>query len=117
MAEKQKILDALGESQLVVPALVNRALAANDRAKYYFSLLQMAAAHAAHPEGGRPDLRRERIAAGEDDAALDGLVAAARRVAGEERVTLPGAAALFSQVREALDEMISPLRAESGKSI
>jgi uncharacterized protein Yka (UPF0111/DUF47 family) len=111
MAEKQKILDALGESQLVVPALVNRALAANDRAKYYFSLLQMAAAHAARPEAGRPDLRRERIAAGEEDPALDNLVAAAHRLEGEERVTLPGAAALFGQVRGALEEMIAPLRA------
>lgn len=110
MAEKQRILDALGESQLVVPALVNQALAANDRAKYYFSLLQLAAAHAARPEEGRPDLRRERIATGEDDAALDGMIAAARRL-DKERIALPGASALFGRIRAALDEMIAPLRA------
>jgi len=110
MAEKQRILGALGESQLVVPALINRALAANDRAKYYFSLLQLAAAHAAQPTEGRPDLRRERIAAGDADAALDALIAAARRIdAG--RIALPGAAVLFARARTALEEMIAPLRA------
>lgn len=110
MAEKHRILDALGESQLVVPALIHRALAANDRVKYYFSLLQLAAAYAARPEQGRPDLRRERIAAGEEDAALDGLVAAARRL-DKEHMVLPGAGALFARVRGALEEMIAPLRA------
>ncbi len=33
MTEKYRILEALGEAELVVPALVNRGLAANDRAK------------------------------------------------------------------------------------
>lgn len=110
MAEKHRILGALGETQLVVPALIHRALAANDRAKYYFSLLQLATAYAARSEKGRPDLHRERIAAGEEDAALDGLVAAARRL-DKGHIGLPGAGALFGRVRAALEEMIAPLRA------
>lgn len=111
MAEKQHILDALGESQLVMPALVNRALAANDRVKYHFSLLQLAAAHAARPAESRPDLRHERIAAGEEDPALDSMIGSARRVEGSERIALPGAAGLFARVHSAIGEMIAPLRA------
>ncbi len=42
MTEKLKIVGALGEESLLLPALVNDALTANNRAKYYFSLLQTA---------------------------------------------------------------------------
>ncbi len=110
MADKQRILEALGESRLALPALTNRALAANDRAKYYFTLLQLAGANAARPPEERPDLRRERIAAGEDDVALDDMIAAARRL-DATHVAIPGAAALFERIRGALGEMIAPLRA------
>ena len=44
MTEKTHIVDALGERGLLLPALVNRALAANDQAKYRLTLLQAAKA-------------------------------------------------------------------------
>ena len=43
---KTQILDAIGESELQPAMRLNAALAANDRLKYAFSLLQMALAHA-----------------------------------------------------------------------
>ena len=47
---KTRILAAIGETGLAQAASLNEALAANDRLKYAFSLLQMALAHVEHPE-------------------------------------------------------------------
>jgi hypothetical protein len=47
---KTRIIDELGEQELLLPALVNEALAANDRAKYLMTLLQAARSHAEQPE-------------------------------------------------------------------
>ena len=110
MSEKQRILETLGEARLTVPTLVNRGLTANDRAKYYFSLLQFAAANAGRPPEERPDLKRERLAAGETDSSLDAIVAGARR-AGERRLEIPGAADIFVRLKAALAEMLAPLEA------
>ena len=44
--EKSHIVEALGEEGLRLPALLNEALAANDRAKYLFTVLQVAQGHA-----------------------------------------------------------------------
>jgi len=57
---KSQILAAIGESELQPLTLLNSALAANDRIKYAFSLLQMAAAHAEHPD--RPRARSNKSA-------------------------------------------------------
>ena len=104
------MLGTLGEARLTVPALINRGLMANDRAKYYFSLLQFAAANASRPAAERPDLARERIAAGEADAALDALVGATRPLDGG-RYAIPGAPDLFARLVGALQEMLDPLAA------
>ena len=64
---KTQILAAIGEKELQPAARLNAALAANDRVKYAFSLLQMALAHAEHPEQPAATLKRERIACGIDD--------------------------------------------------
>jgi hypothetical protein len=47
---KTRILAAIGEPQLHPMASLNAALAANDRVKFRFSLLQMALSHAEHPD-------------------------------------------------------------------
>jgi len=77
---KTQILTAIGEQQLQPMSRLNAALAANDRVKFRFSLLQMALSHAEHPEQPAPTLREERMACGIDDSQLDGVVAAARMV-------------------------------------
>ncbi len=73
MTDKTRIIDALGEPKLLLPALVNEALAANDRAKFYFALLQMAQAHADDPQRRTPELLAERTGASVDEDALDSL--------------------------------------------
>jgi hypothetical protein len=45
MAAKTQIVDFLGDKALVLPALLDAAIVANDRAKYVLSLLQLAASY------------------------------------------------------------------------
>ena len=87
---KTQILEAIGEAGLQPLASLNAALAANDRIKYRFSLLQMAITHAQHPEQPVGTLKRERIDCGIDDPDLDSIVAGARMAGKSCRVPVPG---------------------------
>ncbi|TXG80068.1 MAG: hypothetical protein E6R14_09905, partial [Thermomicrobiales bacterium] len=110
MTDKIRIIDALGEPKLLLPALVNEALAANDRAKYFFTLLQMGQARADDPLHSAPDLAVERLATGIEDDELDSVVAqCARAEAGNYR--MPHAASVTSRLRGELATMLEPLRA------
>jgi uncharacterized protein Yka (UPF0111/DUF47 family) len=57
--EKTGVVAALGQTELLRPAWVKAALAANDRLKFYLTVLQAAHAHADHPGTTQLDLRRE----------------------------------------------------------
>ena len=84
MVAKSRILDSLGEKALLLPQSVTAALLANDRVKYYLTLLQAAALQATSPAEQPPDLTAERVASGEPDASLDGVPARSeRRETGE----------------------------------
>jgi hypothetical protein len=76
---KTKMMETLGEQGLTLPTEVEAGLAANDRLKFYFSLLQVARGHADQPDQSSPSLRPEGLAAGVVDANLDHLVTAARK--------------------------------------
>ena len=104
---KTQILKALGETGLQQAGAINAGLAANDRIKYAFSLLQMALEHAAHPKQSAPDLRQERLAAGIDDAALDVAVSGARSVGKQCRI--PGANRLIQRIAEDTRLMAAPI--------
>lgn len=106
---KSKVLEAIGETGLQQAALVNAALAANDRVKYFFSLLQMAQSHAEQPHQGMEDLRRERLASGVADASFDGVVAGARLVG--RRVILPEGRRLLGCIAEEMRCMAVPVLA------
>ena len=64
MPAKIDILENLGETALLLPQLINQALTANDRVKYWLTLFQSARDHADHPTMDVPSLQREREAAG-----------------------------------------------------
>jgi hypothetical protein len=81
---KAGIVGELGEQELLLPALVNEALAANDRAKYLMTLLQTAREHADHPDLASTDLEQERLACGIDDSELDGVVARSHKDGSDE---------------------------------
>ncbi|MEJ0047668.1 MAG: hypothetical protein WDN04_17250 [Rhodospirillales bacterium] len=110
---KHEILAAIGETGLSQPFLVNVALAANDRIKYEFALLQMAAAHAQAPDQAFSSLKRERIACGIDEPALDDVIAAATRSGDAFRI--PGAAKILARAATDLRLMATPM-IQSGHS-
>ena len=106
---KTEILAAIGEDGLQPAASLNAALAANDRVKYGFSLLQMALAHAEHPEQPAATLKRERIGCGIDDPDLDTVVAGARMVGKACRVA--GAARILGRIADDMRSMAAPVLA------
>jgi uncharacterized protein Yka (UPF0111/DUF47 family) len=97
----------------LLPALINTGLAANDRAKYYFTLLQTAAARADHPERANSDLRRERIACGVEDDAWDNVIAATEQ-RGNSTYHIPRAAQLRDMLLSDIGVMLAPLDVERG---
>ena len=115
MCPKTLVLSELGEQELLVPALVNRGLAANDRVKYFLSLLQAALDHADQPEVPAPTLRRERLAAGVADPKLDSLAAEAVLVSpGRYRVA--GWAEVEARAILAVRDMVAAVEPEGGPS-
>jgi uncharacterized protein Yka (UPF0111/DUF47 family) len=110
MVSKTRIVDELGERALLLPAYLNNALAANDRAKYYFSLLQAAQGHADNPGGQCASLRGEREASGVEDAALDSVVDSSRREEGGA-YHIPFAARVQERMHAEIAEMMKPLSA------
>ncbi|NTV10725.1 MAG: hypothetical protein HGA47_08105, partial [Zoogloea sp.] len=109
MSGKTRIIEVLGEAGLRLPALVNAALAANDRAKYFFMLLQLAGAHASAPHELHDSARGERLAADVADASLDAVVAGSSLEDG--RLRIPRVAHLCRQLCEAVENMLEPLAA------
>lgn len=108
MTEKNRIIDALGERKLLLPALVNTALAANEQVKYLLALLQMARARADQPEEGATGLQRERVASGLDDDDLDDVIAGARREA-DGTYRIPQLERIIGIVMANVESMLDPV--------
>jgi uncharacterized protein Yka (UPF0111/DUF47 family) len=100
-------VEALGESALLLPSKLQEALAANDRLKLAFTLLQAAERHADRPAESLQDLSAELKAVGLDPT-LGSLVRASRRET-DGSLSIPGAAHLRSIMVADLAEMRSPL--------
>jgi len=107
MTTKPDIIRELGEESLLLPAAVGRSLAANDRVKYCFSLLQLAEQNALHPAVDAPSLRAEREAGAIDDESLDGVVAGSRLT--DDGLVIPQAARIHRMIAEGIEEMLAPL--------
>lgn len=105
---KSHIVGSLGEQSLLLPHYLNEALVANARAKYLFTLLQAAQAHAEHPDRPSADLRSERLAARIDDTLLDGVIAGSQRIE-TGLYTIPLAGRIHAALLAALADMIRPL--------
>src|SRR5215469_5920711 len=109
MVEKTRIAEVLQERTLLLPDLVGKALAANDRAKFYFTWLQAACSRADSPDKAPPDLSAERSAVDIADATLDDGLQQASRVDGGYQV--PGAVGVLHHLLDDVGAMIAPLAA------
>ena len=113
MTEKQTIIQELGEEGLLLPVLINRALLANDRIKYFFSLLQTAAEQADHPERALPTMRVERETAGIETEQFDTVIEGTKMVRTGE-YTVPFLDLIVREVTRCIDEMIEPFACQGG---
>ena len=113
---KAKIVGELGEHELLLPALVNEALSANDRAKYLMTLLQTAREHADHPDLAETDLREERLACGVAEADLDTVVARSHKES-PDAYRIPAARRIHDGLIDEVRRMMTPLRARPGAAL
>lgn len=111
MPAKSAIVTVLGQEQLLLPDLVHDALAANARAKYFFSLLQLARQRADAVVIECPDLHAERESVRVDDPKLDEVVARSRRGREEDEYRIPMARSIVQHVLGDIEAMLAPLRA------
>ncbi|MEP9352458.1 hypothetical protein ABLE93_02540 [Xanthobacter sp. KR7-65] len=107
---KTQIVEELGESGLLLPALIETALQANDRAKLRMTALQDAAARARTPLAPFRSLDAEARAAGAGEDGLDALVKGARALEGGG-TAVAGARRLVDGVLDDIALMIAPLAA------
>jgi pyruvate, orthophosphate dikinase len=105
---KDRIIETIGETRLLLPDLIVRALSANDRVKYLLTLLQTAGA-AADGASEAISLQLERLDCGIEDAGLDLVVASSiREPDGCYRI--PGARELVARIADEVRTMLVPLR-------
>ena len=110
MDKKTQIVAALGELSLLLPSLLNDALAANDRAKYRLTLLQSAQSRADFPDAPCSNLRTERVTCGITENWYDEVVAETLK-RGSDSYAIPHACEICSSLRDDLAAMMEPLEA------
>ena len=77
---KAAIIEELGIPELLLPKDVNNALLANDRVKYFFSLIQMSKSHADHPDEDISNLMDGRLASNVQDKKFDVVVSQTTKI-------------------------------------
>lgn len=104
------VMEHIGDVDLLLPRRIQAGLSANNRLKYYLTLLQAAVAAARDPQRDVPALRETRIASGVTDATLDDVVARSRAGA-DGMILVPDAARIRQCVFADLREMLAPVQA------
>jgi len=110
---KSRIIEQLGQADILLPSLVAEGLAANDRIKVRMSALQAAARHAGQPDHPVTDLQVECHAAGIAPAALATLIGGSHP-AGNGRMAAPNLARLMKDINDDAATMVRTVSA--GKS-
>jgi uncharacterized protein Yka (UPF0111/DUF47 family) len=105
--QKAQAVAVLGPQRLMLPVWVKAALSANDRLKACLSVLQTAAAHAAHPKRDVPDLGKELAAAGLSQPWLRDFASAASRV--DDSLVVPALPRLIKSLADDLTLMARPV--------
>jgi uncharacterized protein Yka (UPF0111/DUF47 family) len=106
---KSQIIERLGQTEVLLPALIAEGLAANDKVKTRLSVLQAAARHARDPHGCPFDLEAECRTAGLDADVMETLVNGASLVG--ERLAAPGLDALAAAILDDVSTMAQAVKA------
>jgi uncharacterized protein Yka (UPF0111/DUF47 family) len=107
---KSRIVEQLGQTELILPNLLAGALKANERAKLRMSVVQAIAQHVHDPRTPPPDLAVECRSAGIDAVAMRSLIAGAR-AAGDGLIEARGLAKLNEALVDDVETMIKAVSA------
>jgi len=108
MAIKNKILLNLGEKDLILPDLIKEGLIANDRVKYFFTLLQTAKIKALRGTDFPVNLQIEKVNAKIDDIAYDDVVKNCSLV-DKDTVYIPELNKILKSIDDCILSMMRPL--------
>jgi uncharacterized protein Yka (UPF0111/DUF47 family) len=107
---KARIVQQLGETDVLLPARLAEGLAANDRAKARLSALQTVVKRATHPSEEPDDLSAEFASASLDASAIRSMMAAARATS-PRRIVAPGLAKLVGSLFDDVTAMVAAVTA------
>jgi uncharacterized protein Yka (UPF0111/DUF47 family) len=107
LTEKTKMMQELGDKELLLPGMINEALRANERIKYFFTLLQTAKGRADDPDAQVRSMKSEREASGIDDAKLDDVVEQSSR--DENGYVVPQILEIEKRIFSDIDTLVEPL--------
>jgi len=108
MVAKVGIVERLGERAVLLPALIEEGLAANDRLKIRLTMLQEAAAQVSEPGRVPPSMERERRGVGLTDPIFNATIVGARRI-DDKTFLAPGAELLAVGMARDLTAMMAPI--------
>ncbi len=107
---KSKVIEQLGQTDILLPSLVTEGLAANDRIKVRLSALQAAAHRAREPDHAAPDLEAECRTAAIAPAAIATLISGAH-IGADGKLAAPNLARLMKDIVEDATTMIRAVAA------
>ncbi len=113
---KYQIINELGAFYLLLPKAVNDALVANDRVKYFFTLLQLAKNSADDPENDHPDLKKERLICNINNTSFDTVI---KQTTKDEmnNYKIPELSLILENIKSNIKEMLIPLEISGKVSI
>jgi hypothetical protein len=108
MAIKNKILFDLGEKRIILPDLIKEGLIANDRVKYFFTLLQSAKLKVLNQKDITTSLLEESEKAKIEDTNYDDILENCSLIR-ENTIYIPGLQRILKEIYKCITIMIKPL--------
>ena len=116
MVAKVEIVEKLGERAVLLPALIEEGLAANDGLKIRLTMLQEAATLVSEPGRAAPSMEREqRRGVGLTDPIFNATISGARRI-DDKTFLAPGAELLAAGMARDLPAMMAPIEVAEAES-
>jgi len=113
---KYQIINELGAFHLLLPKTINDALMANDRVKYFITLLQLSKNFADDPKSEHPDLKKERLLCNINNSSFDTVIS--QTIKDENNnYKIPILPLIFENIKSNIREMITPLEISGKVSI
>jgi hypothetical protein len=108
---KSQIIHELGSKSLLLPQLINEGLEANDKSKYFMTLVQFAKSHSDNPLAEIDSLRKERLLYKIDDPELDEVIPNSKKE--DAHYHIENFAKIINRLSDEITKMIYPLKLQN----